>query len=67
MDDVKENLVAVVEADADGARRRAIRLRLLAEYIVGDKDQMLKLADMEDSAAESYDSMARNFRKAWGL
>ncbi len=36
MDETKANLVALVEADADNARRRAERLRMLAKFIVGD-------------------------------
>jgi hypothetical protein len=48
MDEMKANLVALVEADADNARTRAQRLRILAKFIVGDEQQILMQANLEE-------------------
>ena len=51
MDEIKANLVALVEADAENARTRAQRLRMLAKFIVGDEKQMLMQANLEEGSA----------------
>jgi hypothetical protein len=48
MDEIKANLVALVEADAENARTRAQRLRLLAKFTVGDEKLMLLQANHEE-------------------
>jgi hypothetical protein len=67
MDEIKANLVALVEADADNARTRAQRLRLLAKFIVGDEKQMLIQANLEEGSAKTYEGIAQHLRKEWGL
>jgi hypothetical protein len=67
MDETKANLVALVEADADSARARAQRLRMLAKFIVGDEKQMLMLANIEEGSAKTYEGIAMRMRKEWGL
>ena len=67
MDEIKTNLVALVEADADNARTRAQRLRLLAKFIVGDEKQMLIQANLEEGSAKTYEGIALRLRKEWGL
>ena len=46
MDETKANLVALVEADADNARTRAQRLRILAKFIVGDEQQIAHASEL---------------------
>ncbi len=67
MDETKANLVALVEADADNARRRAERLRMLAKFIVGDEKQLLMQANLEEVSAKTYEAIAQRLRKEWGL
>ena len=67
MDEIKANLLALVEADADNARTRAQRLRLLAKFIVGDEKQMLIQANLEECSAKTYEGIAQHLRKEWGL
>ena len=67
MDETKANLIALVEADADSARTRAQRLRMLAKFIVGDEKQMLMLANIEEGSAKTYEGIAMRMRKEWGL
>lgn len=67
MDEIKANLVALVDADADNARTRAQRLRLLAKFIVGDEKQMLIQANLEEGSAKTYEGIAHRLRKEWGL
>jgi hypothetical protein len=67
MDEIKTNLVALVEADADNARTRAQRLRLLAKFIVGDEKQMLIQANLEEGSAKTYEGIAQGVGKEWGL
>ena len=67
MDETKANLVALVEADADNARRRAERLRMLAKFIVGDEKQLLMQANLEEGSAKTYEAIAQRLRKEWGL
>jgi len=67
MDETKANLVALVEADADNARRRAERLRMLAKFIVGDEKQLLLQANLEEGSAKTYEAIAQRMRKEWGL
>jgi len=62
MDEIKANLVALVEADAENARTRAQRLRMLAKFIVGDK-QMLMQANLEEGSAKTYEAIAQRMRK----
>jgi hypothetical protein len=66
MDEIKANLVALVEADADNARTRAQRLRLLAKFTVGDEKQMLLQANHEESSAKTYEAIAQRMRKEFG-
>ena len=67
MDETRANLVALVEADADNARRRAERLRMLAKFIVGDEKQLLLQANLEEGSAKTYEAIAQRMRKEWGL
>ena len=67
MDETKANLVALVEADADNARTRAQRLRILAKFIVGDEQQILMQANLEEGSAKTYEAIAQRLRKEWGL
>ena len=67
MDETKANLVALVEADADNARTRAQRWRMLAKFIVGDEKQMLMQANLEEGSAKTYEAIAQRMRKEWGL
>jgi len=67
MDEIKANLVALVEADADNARRRAERLRMLAKFIVGDEKQLRLQANLEEGSAKTYEAIAQRMRKEWGL
>jgi len=67
MDETRANLVALVEADADNARRRAERLRMLAKFIVGDEKQLLMQANLEEGSAKTYEAIAQRMRKEWGL
>jgi len=67
MDEIKANLVALVEADADNARTRAQRLRLLAKFTAGDEKQMLLQANHEESSAKTYEAIAQRMRKEFGL
>ena len=67
MDETRANLVALVEADADNARRRAERLRMLAKFIVGDEKQLLMQANLEEVSAKTYEAIAQRLRKEWGL
>ena len=67
MDETRANLVALVEADADNARRRAERLRMLAKFIVGDEKQLLMQANLEEGSAKTYEAIAQRLRKEWGL
>ena len=53
--------------DADNARTRAQRLRLLAKFIVGDEKQMLIQANLEEGSAKTYEGIAQRLRKEWGL
>ena len=57
----------LVEADADNARTRAQRLRILAKFIVGDEQQILMQANLEEGSAKTYEAIAQRFRKEWGL
>jgi|KBSSwiStaDraftv2_1062776.scaffolds.fasta_scaffold697328_3 hypothetical protein len=67
MDETRANLVALVEADADNARTRAQRLRILAKFIVGDEQQILMQANLEEGSAKTYEAIAQRLRKEWGL
>ena len=67
MYETQVHLIALVEGDADAARKHAKRLRLLAEYVVGNKEEVLRQAASEDESAESYENIARNMRKDWKL
>jgi hypothetical protein len=66
MDEIKANLVALVEADAENARTRAQRLRMLAKFIVGDEKQMLMQANLEEGSAKAYEAIAQRMRKKFG-
>jgi len=67
MDETKANLIALVEADADNARRRAERLRMLAKFIAYDEQQVLMQANLEEGSAKTYEAIAQRMRKEWGL
>jgi hypothetical protein len=67
MDETKANLLALVEAEADNARTRAQRLRMLAKFIVDDEKQMLMQANLEEGSAKTYEGIAMRMRKEWGL
>jgi hypothetical protein len=67
MDEIKATVVALIEADADNARTRAHRLRLLAKFTVGDEKQMLLQANHEESSAKTYEAIAQRMRKEFGL
>ena len=66
MDEIKANLVALVEADAENARTRAQRLRMLAKFIVGDEKQMLMQANLEEGSAKTYEAIAPRMRRKLG-
>jgi hypothetical protein len=68
MDEIKANLVALVEADAENARTRAQRLRLLAKFTVGDENLMLLQANHEESSAKTYEAIAqRDAKGIWPM
>jgi hypothetical protein len=68
MDEIKANLVALVEADADNARTRAQRLRFLAKFTADDDEKLMLLqANHEESSAKTYEAIAQRMRKEFGL
>lgn len=67
MDEAKANVIKLMEDNADAAKARAEHLRLLAEYVVGSKDDLLRQAEVEDSSSKSYEHLARTMRKLWEL
>jgi hypothetical protein len=66
MDEIKANLVALVEADAENARTRAQRLRMLAKFTVGDEKQMLMQANLEEGSAKTYEAIASECERNLG-
>ena len=57
---------ALVEADAENARTRAQRLRMLAKFTVGEEKQMLMQANLEEGSAKTYEAIAQRMRKEFG-
>jgi hypothetical protein len=67
MDTAKQFLIASLESEVEAARKRATRCRLLADYVVGGKIEMMRLAANEDQTADLYEKMVKGIKKAWEL
>ena len=39
----------------------------LAKFIVGDEQQILMQANLEEGSAKTYEAIAQRLRKEWGL